>query len=587
MIDYERNGIRFSTTASGRYSYQVWKSNHYAFGHYAGGCWVTKYSGMYSANGTGYRATADLWGTKLTGYERAEWLELVAASDTLTFTLHIGELQVYFFDNNGQKIVVKGDAVGLQQVRGALERLAKTRGKKLPKSKEEAKVARRAAAVARTQKLMAKPEPAAELNTGTTAMLSVAESLKTLPIAEPVNVAPELKRGLEVREVADYRAWFSANHSKLIGVKMTDAIAMYRAETTAASMAEVATVTPAVEPIAEPVAEAATERPAIVSSVERLGETWGTTVRSRMQHSKTTGKLRAPLFNEDKALLNSVSEAPIANLVTVPPEKAAGGKVSEEKKALTVSRREALATAVANKQETQIEQPAEPVAVAPRANEPYSKTQEARAGLPPEQVPAFRNWVNGLRGTFKTAPLTAQIEAFLVGGKAEDWEIVLSDELEHIAEPVATEDVVPLAEPVILHEAHVFAYRRNRANRLKALRRVTVRKGHGRFRMAVLANHNGCSITGLKDGVEAAHIVPVAIVEDMRPGNGLALVSWLHAAFDALAFSIEPVGLTIHVAPQVRQWLNIDGLQLVDGKIWPLDRGALAHHFERFKEAGI
>ncbi|EKN3946275.1 hypothetical protein DVP60_06680 [Yersinia enterocolitica] len=571
MIDYERNGTRFSTTSSGRYSYQVWKTNHYAFGHYAGGCWVTKYSGMYSANGNGYRATADLWGTKLTAYAHAEWLELVAASDALMFTLHIGELQVYFFDNNGQKIVVKGDAVGRLQVRRALECLAKTRGKELPKSKEEAKAARRAAAVARTQKLMAKPELAAEPNAGTTTMLSAIESLKTLPIAEPVNVATELKRGLKVWEVADYRAWFSENHSKLIGVKMTDAIAMYRAETAAASVDEVATVTPAVEPIAE----AATEQPAIVSSVELLGETWGATVRSRMQHSKTTGKLRAPLSNADKALLNSVSEAPMANPVAVPPEQAARGKVSEEKKALIASRREALATAVANKQETQTEQPAEPVAVAPMANEPYSNTPEARAGLPTEQVPAFRNWANGLRGTFKTAPLTAQIEAFLVGGKAEDWEIVLSDELEHIA------------KPVILHDAHVFTYRLNRANRLKALRRVTVREGHGRFRMAVLANHNGCSITGLKDGVEAAHIVPVAMVEDMRPGNGLALVSWLHAAFDALAFSIEPVGLNIHVAPQARQWLNIDGLQLVDGKIWPLDRGALAHHFERFKEAGI
>ncbi|CAI2418460.1 Uncharacterised protein [Serratia proteamaculans] len=516
MIDYERNGTRFRTTASGRYSYQVWKTNHYAFGHYAGGCWVTKYSGMPSANDNGYRATADFWGTKLSGYARTEWLELIAASDSLMFTLHIGELQVYFFDNNGQKIVVKGDAVGRQQVRRALERLTKTRGKELPKSKEEAKAAKRAAAVARTQKLMAKSEPTAEPIAGMTAMLSAVESLKTLPIAEPVNVAPELKRGLETWEVADYRAWSSENHSKLTGVKMVDAIEMYRAETTAASVAEVATVTHTMEPIAEPVAEAATEQPAIVSSVERLGETWGATVRIRIQHSKTTGKLRAPLPNANKV---SVSEAPIANKT-------------------------------------------------------YSKTPEVRAGLLPELVPAFRSWAKGLRGLFKSAPLSAQIEAFLVGGKAEDWEIVLSDELE------------PIAEPVILHDAHVFAYRHNRANRLKALRRVTVREGQGRFRMAVLANHNGCSITGLKDCVEAAHIVPVAMVEDMRPSNGLALVSWLHAAFDALAFSIEPVGLTIHVAPQARQWLNIDGLELVDGKIWPLDRGALAHHFERFKEAG-
>ncbi|EPK9866881.1 HNH endonuclease [Serratia ureilytica] len=568
MIEYERNGTRFSTTASGRYSYQVWKTNHYAFGHYAGGCWVTKHSGMYSANGSGYRATADFWGTKLTGYTDAEWLELVSASDALMFTLHIGELQVYFFDNNGQKIVVKGDDVGRRQVRGALERLAKKRGKELPKSKEEAKAARRAAAVARTQKLMANSDPIA----GTAAMLSPVESLKTLPIAEQVNVAPELKRGLETWELANYRAWSSENHSKLIGVKMIEAIATYRTETTAASKAAVTIVTSAMESIAELVAKTATEQPAMVSSVERLGETWGATIRIRKQHSKTTGKLRKPLLNANKEF---VSKKPITDLVAVTPEKAAGGIVPEEKKALTVSNNLVLATAVANKQEPQTEQPVEPITGAPIANKTYSKTPEVRAGLLPEQVPAFRRWAKDLRGLFKSAPLSAQIEAFLVGGKAEDWEIVLSDELEHIA------------ESVIFHDAHVFAYRHNRANRIKALRRVTVREGQGRFRTAVLANHNGCSITGLKDCVEAAHILPVAMVEDMRPGNGLALVSWLHAAFDALAFSIEPVGLTIHVAPQARQWLNIDGLQLVDGKIWPLDRSALAHHFERFKEAGI
>ncbi|WP_248464896.1 HNH endonuclease [Pectobacterium versatile] len=561
MIDYERSGTRFITTASGRYSYQVWKTNHYAFGHYAGGCWVTKSSGMHSANGNGYRATADFWGTRLTGYAHAEWLELVTASDLLTFTLHIGELQVYFFDNNGEKVVVKNDAVGRQLVRGALERLAKTRGKELPKSKEEAKATKSVSAVTRTQKLMVKPEP--------------------------VNIASELKRGLEVRDVASYRAWFSENHSKLIGVKMTDAIMMYRAGITAASVVEIVAVTPEVKPIAEPVDEAAAEQPEIVSSVEHLGEVWGATERNSMQHSKTTGTLRSLISNEDKALLNSGSKEPIANLVAVPPKNAADGKVSEEKKALIVSRREALETTVANKQEFQTEQPAEPVAVAPMVNTPYSNTPERRAGLPPEQVPAFRHWAKGLRGTFKTVPLTSQVEAFLVGGKAEDWEIVSSDELKQITEPVVTENVSPLAEPVILHDAQVFEYRHNRASRLKALRRVTVREGHGRFRMAVLANHNGCSITGLKDGVEAAHIVPVAMLEDMRPSNGLALVSWLHAAFDALAFSIEPVGLTIHVAPQARQWLNIDGLQLVDGKIWSLDRSALAHHFERFKDACI
>ncbi|MBG2804177.1 HNH endonuclease [Proteus mirabilis] len=568
MIDYKRKGTRFNTTASGGYSYQVWKTNHYAFGHYVGGCWITKYSGMYSANSKGFRDTANLWGTILTGYTLSEWMELVAISDTLKFTLHIDELQVYFLDNNEQKIVVKSNATGREQVQEALKRLATMRGKELPKSKEETKAAKRTAAIAKTQKLMANPELATELNARNPSILPLSKSLKTLPI----KVAPELKHGLDVREVADYRAWFSKNHSKLIGVKMINAITMYRENISTASETKVDIAPSVAEPISKQVAKVATKQPTIVSNVEHSCEAQGA---NHIQHSNSPHELRASLSDTDKALLNSVSKAPIANPVTAKPKNIVANKLSEKKKTLIVSRRKALATIVANNRETEAKQLGKLVTVTSVANESYSNTSEARAGLPPEKVFTFRIRANSLRQTFKTVPLTVQIEEFLVGRKTEDCEIVLNGKPKYIA------------EPIILHDTHIFAYRRNRAKRLKALRSVTVREGHGRFRMSVLANHDGCSITGLKDCVEAAHIVPVAIMEDMRPGNGLALVSWLHAAFDALAFSIDPIELIIHVAPQARQWLNIDGLRLVDGKIWPLDRSALAHHFERFKETGI
>lgn len=142
---------------------------------------------------------------------------------------------------------------------------------------------------------------------------------------------------------------------------------------------------------------------------------------------------------------------------------------------------------------------------------------------------------------------------------------------------------------VILHNAHVelmvSIQRRKRANELRALRRQAVREGQGFFRLHVLANHSGCAITGLTDGVEAAHIVPHAAGGAMSATNGLALVSWLHTAFDAQAFTIDPVTLTVIVSPAARTWLNIDGVQLVDGQIFELDRTALVNHFERFKEA--
>lgn len=144
-------------------------------------------------------------------------------------------------------------------------------------------------------------------------------------------------------------------------------------------------------------------------------------------------------------------------------------------------------------------------------------------------------------------------------------------------DPVANVEVLP-------HDAHVARFRMNRANRLKALRRVSVREGQANFRIQVLANFDGCAITGMTEHLEAAHVVPHSEVDDMRPNNGIALAGFLHRAFDDLMFSVNPLTLTVFVDPAYRQFLNVHGTQLRDGKIWKLDRSALAHHWERFKE---
>lgn len=144
--------------------------------------------------------------------------------------------------------------------------------------------------------------------------------------------------------------------------------------------------------------------------------------------------------------------------------------------------------------------------------------------------------------------------------------------------------IVVFENTIELHDAHVIEMRRRRINRLKALRRVTVREGHDRFKRSVLANFDNCAITGLDCELEAAHIIPDATHEYMHPENGLALAGFLHKAFDGLLFAINPVDMTIFVAPAYRPYLNIHGLTLTDGKIWCISRSALAYHWSNFKE---
>ncbi|ASG62717.1 hypothetical protein CEW81_03515 [Kluyvera genomosp. 3] len=111
-------------------------------------------------------------------------------------------------------------------------------------------------------------------------------------------------------------------------------------------------------------------------------------------------------------------------------------------------------------------------------------------------------------------------------------------------------------------------------------------RGQGRFRLQVLANYHGaCCITGLVDGVEAAHIVPHRETANQHPNNGLPLIKALHAAFDSGFFSINPAALRVVVREDARGWLNIDGKQIDDGGIWQIDRIALAKHYEAFMKA--
>lgn len=192
-------------------------------------------------------------------------------------------------------------------------------------------------------------------------------------------------------------------------------------------------------------------------------------------------------------------------------------------------------------------------------------TPEVAAGLPADMVKDFRAWCLALNGLHAGKTLDEKIDGFL----SPDWKLWKKK----------------IPEFISLHDAHIIAFRKRRAARLRKLREVAQREGQGRFRAAVLANFDGCAITGIAENLEAAHIVPDASHDYMHACNGIALVGFLHRAFDELMFSINPLTLTVFVDPVFRGWLNIHGVQLCDGNIWKLDRSALAHHWERFKDA--
>lgn len=187
-------------------------------------------------------------------------------------------------------------------------------------------------------------------------------------------------------------------------------------------------------------------------------------------------------------------------------------------------------------------------------------------------------------GIIRAGVASESADAFVTWVKANQRELMGVNLADRVARFNGTEPVEEVS-PLIIHAAHVLAYRANRKNRLRALRRQIVREGQGRFRLNVLANFDGCAITGLTADIEAAHIVPDCVDQDMRPENGIALVSWLHIAFDALAFTVNPVTLTVTVAPAYRKWLQIHGTVIADGSIWQIDRANLVHHYERFREA--
>lgn len=85
-------------------------------------------------------------------------------------------------------------------------------------------------------------------------------------------------------------------------------------------------------------------------------------------------------------------------------------------------------------------------------------------------------------------------------------------------------------------------------------RTIAARRGQKAFRDSLIAAYVGkCAITrcGVLDVLEAAHIYPYRGPDTNKTSNGILLRADLHTLFDCNLIAIDPVTLTVIVAPQL------------------------------------
>jgi hypothetical protein len=110
----------------------------------------------------------------------------------------------------------------------------------------------------------------------------------------------------------------------------------------------------------------------------------------------------------------------------------------------------------------------------------------------------------------------------------------------------------------------------------KVMRQITVRRGQSDFRNALLNSYEGhCCITGCKDIalLEAAHIVPHCIEDNMTIHNGLLLRADIHTLYDLNLLQISENGfVSISSSIQSKEYRDLNGLRVLTGiGVNPLD----------------
>ena len=116
---------------------------------------------------------------------------------------------------------------------------------------------------------------------------------------------------------------------------------------------------------------------------------------------------------------------------------------------------------------------------------------------------------------------------------------------------------------------------------------VVRRKGQANFRATLISAYEGkCVITGCDalEALEAAHITPYRGSHTDRPQNGLLLRADLHSLFDLGLLAVNPVTMTIVLAPELKatSYADLAGRSIAaprDASLRP-SVDALAQHLE-------
>lgn len=117
-----------------------------------------------------------------------------------------------------------------------------------------------------------------------------------------------------------------------------------------------------------------------------------------------------------------------------------------------------------------------------------------------------------------------------------------------------------------------------------AAKRSPARVGQALFRSQVLRNYNGtCVISGSRqeEVVQAAHIIPFAVLPRHDVTNALALRADLHALYDLGLIAIDPTDMVVRVSVSVidDEYSRYNGRRIEFGQVeHPPDRSCLRWH---------
>lgn len=246
MLIREHNGYRHVFTRA-NYTRRVWKANHYAFGNRTPGCWNTVHCGPRDSTYTLAHSQATVAACEIMKISRAEFQFFFEKTDQNFVYVHIepnevrfnwkGKTHIFTRGTDKNKVIATLRELELYGNADAERKIAKANQVKVV---SEAKQAKRAAAVARTARLMrpdyVKPEKS-EPERVEPPKNTVPVTNPTLPAKPVLPHCAEIKYGCPMERVPEFREWCKPYHKELLHVKLPQRIAMFLEATSAAALA--------------------------------------------------------------------------------------------------------------------------------------------------------------------------------------------------------------------------------------------------------------------------------------------------------------------------------------------------------------